>query len=82
MKMFAGKVALVTGGSAGLGAAVALKFASEGARVVIAARRADQSAAVVRQIEALGTEGLFVQTDVSKSAEVKAMVEATLTMAP
>jgi NAD(P)-dependent dehydrogenase (short-subunit alcohol dehydrogenase family) len=46
-----GKVALVTGDSAGLGAATALQFAREGARVVIAARRSDQSESVLRRIE-------------------------------
>ena len=54
MKMFAGRVTLVTGGNAGLGAATALKFANEGASVVVAARRADQGAAMAQQIEALG----------------------------
>jgi NADP-dependent 3-hydroxy acid dehydrogenase YdfG len=78
MKTFEGKVAIVTGGSSGLGAAAALQFAREGAKVVIAARRNDKSEAVVRQIEELGTEGLFLQTDVSKRAEVEALVEGTL----
>ena len=78
MKPFDGKVALVTGGSSGLGAATALQFAREGARVVIAARRTDQSKSVLRQIEALGVEGLFVRTDVSKSADAQAMVKTTL----
>ena len=78
MKTFEGKVAIVTGGSSGLGAAAALQFAREGAKVVIAARRNDKSEAVVRRIEELGTEGLFLQTDVSKRAEVEALVEGTL----
>ncbi len=78
MKTFEGKVTIVTGGSSGLGAAAALQFAREGAKVVIAARRNDKSEAVVRQIEELGTEGLFLQTDVSKRAEVEALVEGTL----
>ena len=72
MKTFEGNVAIVTGGSSGLGAAAALHFARGGAKVVIAARRNDKSEAVVRQIEELGTEGLFLQTDVSKRAEVEA----------
>jgi NAD(P)-dependent dehydrogenase (short-subunit alcohol dehydrogenase family) len=75
MKTLEGKVAIVTGGSSGLGAAAALQFAREGARVVIAARRNDKSEAVVRQIEELGSEGLFLQTDVSKPADVEALVE-------
>jgi NADPH:quinone reductase-like Zn-dependent oxidoreductase len=55
MKTFDGKVVIVTGGSSGIGAATALQFAREGAKVVIAARRNDKSEAVVRQIEALGS---------------------------
>jgi A-factor type gamma-butyrolactone 1'-reductase (1S-forming) len=78
MKKFEGKVVIVTGGSSGIGAAAALGFAREGARVVIAARRSDQSDAVVRQIEALGSEGLFIKTDVTKPADIEAMVETTL----
>ncbi|MEP7366153.1 MAG: SDR family NAD(P)-dependent oxidoreductase, partial [Acidobacteriota bacterium] len=78
MKTFEGKVVIVTGGSSGIGAASALQFARDGAKVVIAARRKEQSEAVVRQIEALGAEGLFIQTDVSRRADAEAMVEATL----
>ncbi|GDX61688.1 short chain dehydrogenase [Nitrosomonadaceae bacterium] len=78
MNTFKGKVALVTGASSGIGAATALHFANEGGKVIIAARRREQSESVLRQIEALGGEGLFVRTDVSKSDEVQAMVEAAL----
>jgi len=78
MKTFEGKVAIVTGGSSGLGAAAALQFARAGAKVVIAARRSDQGESVLRQIEALGSEGLFVRTDVTRGADVEALVKATL----
>src|SRR5450631_4113571 len=78
MKTFEGKVVIVTGGSSGLGAAAALQFARQGASVVIAARRSDKSAEVVRQMEALGSPALFIQTDVTKRAEVEALVEGTL----
>lgn len=78
MKTFEGKVVIVTGGSSGIGAAAALQFAREGAKVVIAARRNDKSEAVVRQISALGGEGLFIQTDVTKRADIEALVEGTL----
>ena len=76
MNTFAGKVVMVTGASSGL--AAALKFAREGAKVVVAARRADKSQAVVRQIEALGSEGLFIKTDVTQRAEIEALVEGTV----
>jgi A-factor type gamma-butyrolactone 1'-reductase (1S-forming) len=78
MKPLKGKVALVTGGSSGLGAATALQFAREGARVVIAARRPEQSESVLRQIESFGGEGHFVRTDVSKANEIEAMVKSAL----
>jgi A-factor type gamma-butyrolactone 1'-reductase (1S-forming) len=78
MKAFEGRVVIVTGGSSGLGAATAVEFARRGAKVVVAARRKDQSEAVVRQITEAGGEGFFVQTDVSKSADIETMVARTV----
>ena len=78
MGTFDGKVVIVTGGSSGLGEAAALAFAREGAKVVVAARREDKGESVVRKIEALGGEGVFVKTDVTKRTDVVALVEATL----
>jgi NAD(P)-dependent dehydrogenase (short-subunit alcohol dehydrogenase family) len=76
--MLANKVALVTGGSSGLGAATALKFAQEGARVVIAARRVEQSEGVVARIVAAGGAAHFVPADISSATDVKRLVESTL----
>jgi NAD(P)-dependent dehydrogenase (short-subunit alcohol dehydrogenase family) len=74
----AGKVALITGGSSGLGEATALKFAREGASVVIAARRVEQSAEVMQRIIAAGGEAHFVQADISRAADVENLVGETL----
>jgi NAD(P)-dependent dehydrogenase (short-subunit alcohol dehydrogenase family) len=75
---FADKVALVTGGNAGIGEATALKFAAAGARVVVAARRAEQGAAVVKKILAAGGEAHYVQADVSRAADAERMVKETV----
>lgn len=72
---FESKVALVTGASAGIGRATALAFAKEGAKVLVAARRVAEGEETVAMIKDAGGEAHFVQTDVSSSAEVKAMVE-------
>jgi NAD(P)-dependent dehydrogenase (short-subunit alcohol dehydrogenase family) len=72
-----GKVAIVTGGGAGIGRATALAFADRGVSVVIADvdRRGDDVAA---EIKAQGVESLFVRTDVSSHDEVERMVAATV----
>lgn len=78
MKSFTEKVVIVTGATSGLGEATALKFASEGANVVVAARREEKGQAVLHKIEALGAKGLFIKTDVTNAADVEAMVDKTL----
>lgn len=75
---FAGKVALVTGASSGIGRATALAFAREGARVVVANRSVERGEAVVRTIAGEGGEGIFVQTDVTRREQVEAMVGAAV----
>ncbi len=75
MSQFKGKVALVTGGNAGIGRAIALAFAKEGAQVVVAARRQEEGDETVKQIKANGGDAIFVRTDVAKETDVKAMVK-------
>ncbi|MCS5696084.1 SDR family NAD(P)-dependent oxidoreductase [Desulfofundulus thermocisternus] len=67
------KVALVTGGTAGLGRGIALAFAREGAKVAISGRNEERLQKVVQEIEALGAEALGIRADVSSSQEVKNM---------
>jgi A-factor type gamma-butyrolactone 1'-reductase (1S-forming) len=80
MGSFDGKVVLVTGASSGLGEAAAKKFADEGARVVLAARREDKGFAVQTAIKEAGGEALFVRTDVTRRADVENLIARTLDM--
>lgn len=70
----AGKVALVTGASSGIGRATALAFAREGAKVVVADVTVEGGEETVAQVEKAGSEAIFVKTDVSKAVEVEALV--------
>ncbi|MBL8128523.1 MAG: glucose 1-dehydrogenase [Chloroflexia bacterium] len=74
-----GKVAIVTGGSQGIGLAIAQKLAAEGARVVIASRRAGPAQQAVDGILAEGHEAMAIATDVRSSADVAALVDAAVT---
>jgi len=72
------KVAIVTGGGAGIGEAVALRYAQEGARVVVAEIVPARGQSTVESIRKLGGDAVFVETDVSLEHQVKAMVETAL----
>jgi NAD(P)-dependent dehydrogenase (short-subunit alcohol dehydrogenase family) len=73
-----GRVAVVTGGSRGLGRAVALAFAQAGAAVVVASRKLDACAAVVGEIEAGGGQSLAATVRMQEPAEVAALVDQTV----
>lgn len=74
-----GKICLVTGGGTGIGRAAALQMAREGAKVVvIAGRREEEGEAVAAACRDLGSQAFFLRTDVTREAEVEAMVTGTL----
>jgi NAD(P)-dependent dehydrogenase (short-subunit alcohol dehydrogenase family) len=75
-KQFQNKVALVTGGSFGIGRATAVLFARHGARVAVVDWQQDEE--TLKQIHTVGGEAIFIRCDVSKDSDVRAMVEQVI----
>jgi NAD(P)-dependent dehydrogenase (short-subunit alcohol dehydrogenase family) len=71
-----GKVAVVTGGTSGIGREICLRFARAGARVVAAGRRVDAGAGVVDEIEAAGGDARFHETDVTDPDQVDGLIRS------
>jgi meso-butanediol dehydrogenase / (S,S)-butanediol dehydrogenase / diacetyl reductase len=75
----AGRIALITGGTSGIGQAAALLFAREGARVVITGRRVELGQAVVAQIEAEGGQAVFIAADHTRPEDCQRVIDAVVT---
>ncbi|MDF2856319.1 MAG: family oxidoreductase [Neobacillus sp.] len=72
-----GKVAIITGGTFGIGESTALLFGREGAKVVVAGRNMEKGEYVVSQIKEQGGDAIFVKTDVAKEDDVQNLISVT-----
>lgn len=75
MKMLENKVALITGAGSGIGKAISLIYAKEGARVILSDINEEHGNAVVSEIKASGGEAIFIKADVSKPDECEKLVQ-------
>jgi 3-oxoacyl-[acyl-carrier protein] reductase len=81
MNKLEGKIALITGGSRGIGAAIAKRLASDGAKVAITySKGADAAAAVIKEIERDGGKAIAIQADATNAEAAKTAVEKTVEM--
>ncbi len=76
MTRLAGKTAVITGGGTGIGQAIALAFAKEGARVAVAGRRMEKLQETLSLLKQSGSNALAVECDVTKSADTERLVKA------
>lgn len=75
MSTFKGKVALVTGGTSGIGRATAIAFGEQGAKVAVSGRRQEEGSETVRLIQQVGAEGLFVRCDAFEGSTPLQVIE-------
>ncbi|PTL35367.1 beta-ketoacyl-ACP reductase [Candidatus Methylomirabilis limnetica] len=73
-----GKVAVITGGSRGIGRAIAMRLSAEGAKVAICGRNLAAAEEVVAEIEATGATGMAVAADVSRESDAEALIQASI----
>jgi 3-oxoacyl-[acyl-carrier protein] reductase len=73
-----GKVAVITGGSRGIGRAIAMRLSAEGAKVAICGRNLEAAEEVVAEIEAAGATGMAVAADVSRESDAEALIQASI----
>src|SRR5580700_11878101 len=71
-------VVLITGALTGIGRAAAVAFAKRGAKVVVAGRRDEAGKALVKELRSFGSEAEFINADVCKDDEVRALVDKTV----
>ena len=76
--LLSNKVAIITGGARGIGRAMAVRFAEEGCKIVIADLREEEAGETLRQISERKSEGIFVRCDVSKYVQIQEMIQRAI----